>query len=122
MRDCKRLNLYLLFLPEPCLVLALRGVGAFTKLAAVVPERAPSRGQGSRSVPERITARTAEEAYTFLRQFFTERELYSDPLARPLLPYIPNYTSKHVYVIVATCHTFNMFNYKLNGPFSNCQS
>ncbi|XP_060589717.1 dynein axonemal assembly factor 8-like [Ruditapes philippinarum] len=79
---------------EPCLVLALRGVNAFAKLESVVQPR-PSPTSGQQFNLDMIHARTAEEAYTYTRLFFTERELFSDPLARPMLPYIPMYHSKH---------------------------
>lgn len=79
---------------EPCLVLALRGVDAFAKLNSVVQPRPTSKTDQDFSL-DMIHSRTAEEAYTYIRQFFTERELFSDPLARPMLPYIPVYQSKH---------------------------
>ncbi|XP_053408690.1 dynein axonemal assembly factor 8-like isoform X2 [Mercenaria mercenaria] len=79
---------------EPCLVLALRGVNAFAKLESVVQPR-PSPKSGQQFNLDMIHARTAEEAYTYIRLFFTERELFSDPLARPMLPYIPVYQTKH---------------------------
>ncbi|XP_052272728.1 dynein axonemal assembly factor 8-like isoform X2 [Dreissena polymorpha] len=86
---------------EPCLVLALRGVNAFAKLETIVPPRPTLGSPGNQFNLEMIHTRTAEEAYTFIRQFFTERELFSDPLSRPMLPYIPQYY-----------HEFHV----LNGP------
>ncbi|XP_052805856.1 dynein axonemal assembly factor 8-like isoform X2 [Mya arenaria] len=80
---------------EPVLVLAVRGVDAFRKLESVVPPRPSLLAPGAKCDMEMIHARTAEEAYTYIRQFFTEKELFSDPFARPMLPYIPHFRSRH---------------------------
>ncbi|KAL3885198.1 hypothetical protein ACJMK2_025289 [Sinanodonta woodiana] len=74
---------------EPALVLALRGVNAFAKLSSVV-QSCPATGKvESPGHQDMLLSRTAEEAYTYIRLFFTERELFADPDARPLLPYLP---------------------------------
>jgi len=77
------------------MVLALRGVNAFAKLESIVQPRPSPTAITSSFELETIHARTAEEAYSYIRLFFTERELFSDPLARPMLPYIPQYQTRH---------------------------
>lgn len=87
--------LWVLFFSEPCLVLALRGVNAFAKLETIVQPRPTPSASKTNFDLETIHARTAEEAYSYIRLFFTERELFSDPLARPMLPYIPQFQTRH---------------------------
>ncbi|KAK3592482.1 hypothetical protein CHS0354_014980 [Potamilus streckersoni] len=85
-------NLHTL-ITEPALVLALRGVDAFAKLSSVV-QSCPTTGKvESSGHQDMLMSRTAEEAYTYIRLFFTERELFADPESRPLLPYLPQ--SRH---------------------------
>ena len=88
--------MYIFSLLEPCLVLALRGVNVFKKLESVVPPRPNSTKVGKSYHLDMLHARTAEEAYTFIRLFFMERELFADPLSRPMLPYIPQYYPTHM--------------------------
>ena len=83
-------KIFIYLISEPCLVLALRGVNAFSKLESVIPSQ-QNRKPGVKGHLDMIHSRSAEQAYSFMRLFFMERELFSDPLSRPLLPYIPHH-------------------------------
>ena len=83
-------NILLSYFTEPCLVLALRGVNAFRKLESIIPSQQDKKS-GVKGHLDMIHSRSAEQAYSFMRLFFMERELFSDPLSRPLLPYIPHH-------------------------------
>lgn len=79
----------------PCLAFALRGVNAFSKLETIVsPCLSPSSKPDQYNL-DIIYARTAEQAYTFIKQFFTEKELFFDPLARHMMPYMPLFQHQH---------------------------
>ncbi|CAG2255348.1 unnamed protein product [Mytilus edulis] len=69
---------------EPALVLVLRGINAFKRMEQVIPRPDPKSGH-----MDYLMSRTAEEAYSFTRAFYTDKELYGDPHSRPLLPYLP---------------------------------
>lgn len=69
---------------EPALVLVLRSVGAFKKLESAIPK--PDKKSNHMDF---LMSKTAEEAYSFARSFFMDRELFCDPQSRPLLPYLP---------------------------------
>lgn len=74
----------LILILEPALVLVLRGINAFKRIEQVIP-----RPDLKSSHMDYLMSRTAEEAYSFTRAFFTDRELHGDPQCRPLLPYLP---------------------------------
>ena len=75
------------------MVLALRGVNAFEKLERITQPRPSTLQQDGSHHLDMLHSRNAEEAYTFVRLFFTERELFSDPMSRPMLPFIPKFSS-----------------------------
>ena len=64
--------------------MVLRGINAFKKLEQIIPHPDPKSDH-----MDYLMSHTAEEAYSFTRAFFTDRELYGDPQCRPLLPYLP---------------------------------
>lgn len=72
---------------EPALVLALRGIDAFRRLGAVIPQAQPGKGKDPHI--DYVMSQNAEESYGFARAFFTDKEIFSDPSARHLLMYLP---------------------------------
>ncbi|XP_046582634.1 dynein axonemal assembly factor 8-like [Haliotis rubra] len=77
---------------EPVLVLAVRGVNAFKILTSLFPDRNATAGhspRGQKLSLDKMMSQTADEAYTYIRLFFSRHDLYPDPKCRPLLPYLP---------------------------------
>ncbi|OWF38942.1 uncharacterized protein LOC110465662 [Mizuhopecten yessoensis] len=72
---------------EPALVLVLRGINGFEKLKSVINNLSQTP-QGDHV--DYLMSQTAEEAYSFARSFYTDRELFADPRSRSLLPYLPS--------------------------------
>ncbi|XP_033757946.1 uncharacterized protein LOC117340288 isoform X2 [Pecten maximus] len=72
---------------EPALVLVLRGIGGFEKLNSVINNLSQNSQSGH---IDYLMPHTPEEAYSFARSFFTDRELFADPHSRSLLPYLPS--------------------------------
>ncbi|XP_060073808.1 dynein axonemal assembly factor 8-like [Ylistrum balloti] len=72
---------------EPALILVLRGINGFEKLNSVITNLSHNP---QNSHIDYLMSQTPEEAYSFARSFFTERELFADPQSRSLLPYLPS--------------------------------
>ncbi|XP_067912833.1 dynein axonemal assembly factor 8 isoform X2 [Heterodontus francisci] len=75
---------------SPALVCVLRRVGAFKALAAILTATKPraSLFKENHSNLEKVMSPTPELAFRQAALFFTDRELMSDPGARPLLMYL----------------------------------
>ncbi|XP_078414864.1 dynein axonemal assembly factor 8 isoform X3 [Cetorhinus maximus] len=73
------------------LVCVLRRVGAFKALAAILstPKPRASLFKENHRNLEKVMSPTPELAFRQAALFFTDRELMSDPEARPLLKYLP---------------------------------
>ncbi|XP_071094592.1 dynein axonemal assembly factor 8-like [Haliotis cracherodii] len=83
---------------EPVLVLAVRGVNAFKHLSSLFPDRNATTGhspRGQKLSLDKMMSQTADEAYTYIRLFFSRHDLYPDPKCRPLLPYLPESRRRH---------------------------
>ncbi|GFR78896.1 nucleoside diphosphate kinase [Elysia marginata] len=87
---------------EPALVLALRGVDIFSRLRPIIEQQqqqqqheksqkrpVKSSGSSQKQCPEVLMSHSASESDIFARLFFLPHELYPDPLARSLLPFLP---------------------------------
>ncbi|KAK3752174.1 hypothetical protein RRG08_059735 [Elysia crispata] len=86
---------------EPALVLALRGVDIFSRLRPIIEQQqqqqndkslkrpGKSSGSGQNKCPEVLMSHSLSESDVYARLFFLPHELYPDPLARSLLPFLP---------------------------------
>ncbi|GCB66529.1 hypothetical protein scyTo_0010113 [Scyliorhinus torazame] len=76
---------------SPALVCVLRRVNAFKTLAAILSASKPRANlfKENHSNLEKVMSPTPELAFRQAALFFTDRELMSDPEARPLLKYLP---------------------------------
>ena len=77
-------------LPEPAVVLVLRGVNAFKRLDFLIRVQPASKSTpGPGPSLERILSATPELAYRQTMLFFQDKELFADDAARTLLKYLP---------------------------------
>ncbi|GFO29901.1 nucleoside diphosphate kinase [Plakobranchus ocellatus] len=87
---------------EPALALALRGVDIFSRLRLIIEQQQQQQQQDSclkktgkttgssqNKRPEVLMSNTPSESDVYARLFFLPHELYPDPLARSLLPFLP---------------------------------
>ena len=73
---------------DPALVTVLRGINAFHRISALIPQRLVPGGEKAPQL-DRIMSPSPELAYRQTTLFFRDKELFADNSARPLLQYLP---------------------------------
>ncbi|XP_074653052.1 dynein axonemal assembly factor 8-like [Tubulanus polymorphus] len=74
---------------EPAMILVVRGENAFQRVENIIVPKSIYQVTDSNLPLDKMMSATPELAYRYATMFFHERELWSDPSSRPLLPYLP---------------------------------